>query len=60
MDIPIKKQQIYKERDETARTIFVERIRTEPKESLVYVDESGVDTYLYREYARAPRGKKTI
>ena len=60
MDTPIKKQQIYKERDETARTIFVERIRTEPKESLVYVDESGVDTYLYREYARAPRGKKII
>ena len=27
---------------------------------MVYVDESGIDTYLYREYARAPRGKKII
>jgi len=36
---------LYKERDES-------------KENLVYVDESGIDTYLYREYARAPRGKK--
>ena len=40
--------------------IFVERIRNEPKENLVYVDESGIDTYLYREYARASRGKKII
>jgi len=29
-----------------------------PKEKLVYVDETGFDTYLYREYARAPRGEK--
>ena len=27
-------------------------------ERLVYVDESGIDRYLYREYARAPRGQK--
>lgn len=27
---------------------------------MVYVDESGIDTYLYRERARAPRGKKII
>jgi len=26
-----------------------------PPESLVYVDEAGIDKYLYREYARAPR-----
>ncbi len=26
----------------------------------MYVDETGIDTYLYREYARAPRGKKII
>lgn len=25
---------------------------------IVYVDEAGVDNRLYREYARAPRGKK--
>ena len=29
-----------------------------PSESLVYIDEMGVDKYLYRAYARAPRGQK--
>ena len=28
-----------------------------PPERLIYVDETGIDEYLYREYARAPRGK---
>jgi transposase len=27
-------------------------------EQLIYVDEAGVDKYLYREYARAARGEK--
>jgi transposase len=27
-----------------------------PKSQLVYVDETGIDQYLYRPYARAPRG----
>lgn len=27
---------------------------------MVYIDETGIDTYLYREHARAPRGKKII
>jgi len=31
-----------------------------PYESLVYVDETGIDHYLYREYARAFRGQKII
>jgi transposase len=26
----------------------------------VYVDETGIDQYLYREYARAPRGQKIV
>jgi transposase len=29
-------------------------------ESIVYVDECGIDQCLYREYARAPRGQKSI
>ena len=29
-------------------------------ESLVYVDETGIDQCLYREYARAPRGEPVI
>ena len=55
-----KKQKVYKERDESKRAIFIESIRTKKKEQLVYVDETGIDTYLYRERARAPRGQKTI
>lgn len=27
-------------------------------DSLIYVDETGIDKCLYREYARAPRGQK--
>ena len=29
-----------------------------PEENRVYIDESGVDKYLQREYARAPRGSQ--
>lgn len=29
-----------------------------PSENIVYVDESGLETYLYREYGYAPRGEK--
>jgi len=34
------------------------RLKDVKTERLVYVDESGIDRYLYREYARAPRGQK--
>ena len=35
-------------------------LKTIPPERLVYVDECGIDQYLYREYARALRGEKVI
>ena len=38
----------------------MEKLKTIPPETLVYVDECGIDQYLYREYARAPRGQKII
>jgi len=31
-----------------------------PSGNLVYVDETGIDQCLYREYARAPRGQKVF
>jgi hypothetical protein len=31
-----------------------------PPANLVYVDESGIDQYLYREYAYSPRGEKVF
>jgi transposase len=35
-------------------------LKTIPAESLVYVDECGIDRYLYREYAYSPRGEKVV
>ena len=29
-----------------------------PPEQIAYMDETGIDTYLYREYGYAPRGQK--
>ena len=40
--------------------MVIEMIRIEDKEKLVYVDETGIDTYLYRERARTQRGQKII
>ena len=42
------------------RSEFAEKIRSIPPERLIYVDECGVDRYLYREYAYAPRGQKVV
>ena len=51
---------MYREINKRARAEFAEKIRAIPPESLVYVDECGVDQYLYREYAYAPRGQKVV
>ena len=37
---------------------YQEEIKDIPPEKIVYVDECGIDTYLYREYGYAPRGQK--
>ncbi len=54
-----KKVKIYKERDENKRSEFREKISALPSENLVFVDETGIDSYIYREFGRAPRGQKT-
>ena len=38
----------------------MEKLKTIPPESLVYVDECGIYQYLYREFAYSPRGQKVI
>jgi len=38
----------------------VEKLKTISPGTLVYVDETGIEQCLYREYARAPRGQKII
>ena len=42
------------------RQAFVEKLKNISPERLIYVDESGIDQHIYREYARAPRGEKVI
>ncbi len=37
---------------------YQEKIKDIPKEKIAYIDESGIDSCLYREYAYAPRGEK--
>jgi len=42
------------------REIFHKQIKYLPKDRLYYIDECGINTYIYREYAYAPRGTKVI
>ncbi|NBV29598.1 IS630 family transposase [bacterium] len=55
---PIKKTLLYKERDENLRREFQERIKHIAKERLVFLDESGIDTFVSRHFGRAQRGEK--
>lgn len=56
--IVLKKTLSYKEADKEKQTIFLERIKDIPKEQLVYVDESGINQALHKEYGYAKRGVK--
>ena len=38
----------------------MEKLKALPPSSLVYVDECGIDQYLYREYAYSLRGQKVM
>jgi transposase len=40
------------------RAAYQEEIEQIPKSKRYYVDESGINKFLYREYGRAPRGVK--
>ena len=51
-----KKTLRYRERDESVRKQFQEELQALKPETLVYLDESGVDASLHRPYGRAPRG----
>lgn len=39
---------------------FLEEIAGIPTESIAYVDETGIDTFLYREYGYAKRGETLL
>ncbi len=55
-----KKTLLYKERDEKRRSLFLEKIRQHPVEALVFVDESGIDSYLHSPYGWSKRGEKVF
>jgi len=58
LGITRKKTKRYVERCEIKREVFRKLISTLPKNRLYYVDECGIDTYVYRKHAYAPRGTK--
>ena len=48
----------YTERSEATRNEYVKQIDTISVSQRIYVDESGVSRFCFREYARALRGKR--
>ncbi len=60
LGITRKKATLYKEINQNLRQAYLEKLEKLPAELLIYVDETGIDKYLYREYARAPRGQTVI
>lgn len=56
----VKKTTLYAERDEKKREAFIAEIKQVNPADIVYLDESGIDKFLSRDYARSPRGKQVI
>lgn len=54
----IKKSLLFSERDEQKRKDFLDEIKDIPLSELVYLDESGVDENLHREFGWSLRGEK--
>lgn len=57
---PKKKTTRYQEQDEKKVAAYQAEISAHPMEKIAYVDECGIDTYLYREYGYAARGQKVF
>jgi hypothetical protein len=53
-----KKIPYYKERNEDARHRYKETIEATPEETIIYIDETGIDASLHRDKCRAKRGEK--
>ena len=52
-----KKTFTYQEKSPKKRAEYIAKVRKIPRKKRVYVDESGVNEHLQREFARAPRGE---
>jgi len=55
-----KKTMLYKERDAEKRKAYQQELKKIVKGTLVYVDESGADETIHREYAWSKRGETVI
>ena len=60
LELRVKKTKRYAENCEKKREVFHNLVESLPKDRLYYIDECGINTFLHREYAYAPRGKKVI
>ena len=55
-----KKSKCYRERDEVKRIEYQKFIATYNPEKLIYIDESGIDSFISREYEWSIRGTKVM
>ena len=53
-----KKSTFYKEHAPKQGEAYLEKIKDIFKEKLVYIDKTGLQTQMYRQYARSKRGKR--
>ena len=53
-----KKTLSYYEQKEEQVNEYLDKIEDIDKENIVYIDETGINTYLHREYAYSKKGKK--
>lgn len=51
---------LYKERSEKKRQKYLDLIKPLSPENLIFVDESGIDSFLNRDYARSKRGQPVL
>jgi len=56
----VKKTTLYAERNEEKRREFLSEIEHIEPDKLVWLDESGIDEFLQRDYVRSKRGKQVI
>lgn len=58
MDLPEKKTYGYRERDEEKRRLFIQELQDYIPESIVYVDELGIETLEDYGYGWNERGER--
>ncbi len=58
VNITLKKTTAYKEQDSEKMRRYLDGLTRFPNTPIVYIDDTGIDTYLYRHKAGAARGEK--